>query len=1095
MTYNILQRAGIKITSAVKKPAEFFRYLLFRRAWLQNTDAKKRTAWLDKRRQISPLRGVRYMFQKDFKKHMLNMPMSGAHPHAEAARLRTSTSVAFGDWISTTGYKRYEISMSRREQSCVAVDGQRYIYSARDCALDFRSDPIGKNHILCLTDVDYYVNSTDWAEKYLVGQPVLMYTFVPERLGGDTPNATYSIISSDTVQYTVDGGGRYEHQLWDWDTDMLISYSTKRGKCFVYAVDQFLVAGDNTRRVVFLSPLASFYDPYLIAFDFLKSTSKTLQRRVFGPVGGKFGITAYRRDERDFVCIGEYGGATCEILLTHFNHAYLRFEVAETKNMGSIERYYTAAGAPNAPEAAIVSYAYFSANASKSYGIMGSSVATIPILPMPSLAVPQPVNYQTTLPLVTEEGRATGRVILPPVIEGLALVPAQSYNNDTACIQGRLTAVRNTVVPGREYKTYAAEWKDMLCPIGKGAPVTLEEVVEAQLKPSQKARNKLVLSDWVRAKCSVKAFQKKEVYHKITDPRNISGVPTEHTLALGSYDRGFRIDLKKRAKWFACGETPAELSEKVQQVARSSETIAITDYSRFDGTNSVWLRENIELAALLQWVSPRYREEVTNLLRDEIHAKGRTTHGVRYELLGSRPSGGPTTTTGNTLINHFVIYCARRRVGMSKSEAMNRPGLYYGDDGITSGDTVLFATMDSVAKDLGLKLKSEVVSTGRPVPFVGRVFLDPWSTSSSIQDPKRTLAKLHVTNDVEGIPLTQTIANKMRGYLVTDAQTPVIGDYCRAVLRLEDIKDVQYKEGLDRDLDWRFRNGPYPFEMGDSDLAVDIIAHSLGVTTGAVERYVERLSEVKKIDEFPPPLLKAEPECTLTAVLGGEVYYPGGCNLINNANNESTTAAATTTNTQPTPQPTTTRSAPSRGTPRAAAATAAATDTASQASSASSNAALEPDRGPGPCPLPATAATASAGAAGSCVRAGSGEQPGTPSVSQPSSCTGNGSTAVPAATAGSVPASQRAVTANPVVPRAGVARGGVPLLAGGNREGGGGRNSPNRSARRRKRGGKSGTAPAARAANSSNNKRPAVTGVPLVGAGSNQLAPTAAARS
>ena len=74
-----------------------------------------------------------------------------------------------------------------------------------------------------------------------------------------------------------------------------------------------------------------------------------------------------------------------------------------------------------------------------------------------------------------------------------------------------------------------------------------------------------------------------------------------------------------------------------------------------------------------------------------------------------------------------------------------------------------------------------MIPKGEFVPFLGRIFLDPWSTSNSIQDPQRTLPKIHLTCSEDTIPLEVAAVNKAMGYKVNDEHTPIIGAFCNMI--------------------------------------------------------------------------------------------------------------------------------------------------------------------------------------------------------------------------------------------------------------------------------------------------------------------------
>lgn len=96
---------------------------------------------------------------------------------------------------------------ARREQDVPEIHGVREFYSLRDLGEPHRDDPLDVDkHIITMVDVDYYVPKEDWTANYLVGHPILIFTFAPTRPSGLLPNESYSIDNNNFVTYTVYGG-------------------------------------------------------------------------------------------------------------------------------------------------------------------------------------------------------------------------------------------------------------------------------------------------------------------------------------------------------------------------------------------------------------------------------------------------------------------------------------------------------------------------------------------------------------------------------------------------------------------------------------------------------------------------------------------------------------------------------------------------------------------------------------------------------------------------------------------------------------------------------------------------------------------------
>lgn len=104
------------------------------------------------------------------------------------------------------------------------------------------------------------------------------------------------------------------------------------------------------------------------------------------------------------------------------------------------------------------------------------------------------------------------------------------YNNDVATVQGRVMSQRYNIVPPGRYNEYLFEFLESI-PLGEGVPWSIADVMEKQDGTLKKVRSEKV-RQWIGylPSMTVKAFQKKESYKKVTDPRNISTVHTSHTV-------------------------------------------------------------------------------------------------------------------------------------------------------------------------------------------------------------------------------------------------------------------------------------------------------------------------------------------------------------------------------------------------------------------------------------------------------------------------------------------------------------------------------------------------------------------------------------
>jgi len=365
----------------------------------------------------------------------------------------------------------------------------------------------------------------------------------------------------------------------------------------------------------------------------------------------------------------------------------------------------------------------------------------------------------------------------------------------------------------------------------------------------------------------VRAFMKGESYARPCDPRNISTVGAEHTSRLSAYTYPYKYDVLYPKLWYAPGKPPWMVADRIVDLFQAFAVLSETDYSRFDGTINLWLREHVERASYLLWCSPKFRADLGELLSAEINPRACTSNGLPYDPQASRLSGSPLTTDGNTEINGFVSYSAAREAGMSPEKAMSLLGSHGGDDGVSP---IKPAWLVKAASDLGLKLKC--VRRDNGITFLGRLFYNSSNGQrGSIQDPLRTWRKLHISFAPAYITDRQALANRAAGYRSLDPEAPVIKEW---------TAKVQELTGLEGSID---SDSPYFAQIAEkypefggwpqlpySD-ALEAIAWRLDVGVDEVADFATRVAMAVDLDglyhlwDNPP----ADP--TITVVLDGEV--------------------------------------------------------------------------------------------------------------------------------------------------------------------------------------------------------------------------------
>jgi hypothetical protein len=727
------------------------------------------------------------------------------------------------------------------------------------------------------------------AEILSHGRPVLLYTFYPESVAG-TVHEGYFTIKDDTVDYRVTGGKHVRHKIWNYNEDTLYTensvvsfwqvmkavFSWLTGGRFVAGytvstVDQYNLSPH--RRLVLIVPFAQ--TPSLEGIS-----GEPLQRMKYTVPGGQFNLlTLVRNDEKEpTVSLSQVGElCTAEMPLSTFESVVLGEKHAKTTFLSdTIRRSLLPA------TAATVLHAY-----------VKEHIAYQPC--EVHMAGQLARHYQSVDPRDDndpyEQGTEYAREYAPGPLSETAVFPVESPNNDSCCIRGRLEEPQAKAkrrmrdrIPPRFYR-YANEFIDLVLGDVKhtGVPITVEQVNEKQNRPTQRARSERVMMDSAE-EMSVKAFQKREAYNTVNNPRNISTVHATHTLQLSSFTYAFKEDVLKEKDWYMPCRTPAEIAEAVQQLASECNELVETDFSRFDGSLTYWVRKHVEHALYLTWVSKDHKAELARLLLAELNPPARTRTG-KYQPGCSRLSGSPVTTDGNTEIVGFCGYASNREHGMSPQESIMKIGLGYGDDGLRTGE-VPDATLIRTAHMLGLDLRIEKRATKHTsVSFLSRVFIDPWTTPASIQSPLRTLLKLHTTTNKMDDIVCMGMA-KTDGYLITDSQTPFIGDWCRAYQRnvrrtesdAEKMSRIRYRKKQETnhmdDIPYWSRDEEkksQPWPQGEQVRFLGLVADHLGVTSSELQAHLDTLINYSGPVEKMPRLSIQPQKPKIDATLQGEI--------------------------------------------------------------------------------------------------------------------------------------------------------------------------------------------------------------------------------
>jgi len=810
------------------------------------------------------------------------------HPHKEAAEERNGATASMMQAITSAGLIPYVVSPSAREDELL---GQREFYSLADFSIRPRDDDIPEKACFMMTDVDYYV---EWEEWLRYGHPVLMYTFSPESVADVVKNGHF-VICDDYVEYHVDGGKTVVHRIWDYNQDVMyvklkrptfswISWRMHPYRCLkqsvcwcfaelfshmglvdhanamVFYVDQFAMS--KHRRIVSLIPFARVWmwdgDLY----------GRELRRAKF--TFGEFNVLRISTPEGPMVSLGRTG-VFSSVMIPESKLEVLKvgYELSSKPQLSDTERR-SKLGCDDA----IILHKYLMTGAhSGEYFVHKAG----------DLAK----HYQIVENVDEEEPNDYARLYArAPLANVEAVFPSECRANEIDTIANRVEKPHRMAARVKVracYAEYAREFVDNVVGDCSGSPLSVEEVGELQSGPRQRQRTlRAVLV--AAEKFVARAFQKREPYTVANNPRNITTCPTTHTLRLSGFTLAFKRDVLKHHHWYMPCHTPQEIAESLMRFVSKEREVVMSDFSRFDATVTEWTRRNVEFACYRRWCSATHIGELNRLLESELNPLAFTKTGIKYSPGCSRLSGSPLTTDGNTLINAFHSYATMRRCGFDRKEAMERMGLFYGDDGVSTGE-VGDRAYRAVARDLGLSVKVERSLKHGQINFLSRIFPDLWSSPSSCQDPLRTLAKLHTTVQTT-LPIEDCGIAKCEAYLITDAKTPLLSDWCSAYLRntrarIDDrvVEDVPYWVKQEDD-----RNNSWP--QCSREFLMDTVARCLGVTADEVAKTCEELNTFHG-DVMSMPQLTVAPVAEKVSVIRSQVDAAEGIRVISDCSREN----------------------------------------------------------------------------------------------------------------------------------------------------------------------------------------------------------------
>jgi hypothetical protein len=725
----------------------------------------------------------------------VSMPEPDKHSHPKSASMRNSDSMFLKSIALLTGCEPYFVQASASDQRH-GYYGSREYYWAKDVQIRPSNDIVPHNAMFAFVDVDQYVDMPYFLAHN--DRPVAIATVQPTVCAHSTGEFAFTFDADSVMHYYVSGGAEYHHMVWDYNTDSLLATAKWCGIPYsttVYNVDRRTTSLHHD--VIYLTPSAHWN--FLATLATCLFSAKDLKR--FDLLSGTHLRMFIKTDSDMLISTALPGQYACATVPAALDNTINNLAVVSKNGLtrAAVESHLPVATTPEMTaynrEVATVLYDYYTHNVQRTLLDVVTSSArrslqrlmtsrqtnvAAPVYLKPSVRRYQYGNYDV-------EAKPSLIAFMSPIIDN-AFAPDRTIGNEERARKKRIEDVRSNATLTPFLLTVITEFLEQLIPVpGLLNPLTHDDVRDRQFRPSQ-VRLINEADDTGNPKRIARTFIKSEAYNDAKEPRLITTYNSKDKVEYSRYLYAVS-DWLKTVPSYAFGKNPYDIASAVATLCMQASTVEESDFSKFDGTISPAAR-SFEEALLYRLFAPAHHSAVQELHKAQYNLFAVCTLGTSYHMNTSRGSGSPETSAFNTMVNMFSTYLAHR---MSKSssrfmgpcEAFVRTmrGLYGGDDGLSPD-------LDSNAhyracKLLGLDIKVESIPRGRYVKFLARIYgPDVWTgDSSNCCDVKRQLSKIH-TSVVrpENVSNQQMLVDKMIGYTMSDANTPIVGPLALRVM-------------------------------------------------------------------------------------------------------------------------------------------------------------------------------------------------------------------------------------------------------------------------------------------------------------------------
>lgn len=716
------------------------------------------------------------------------------HSHPVSASNRNADSMTIRKYANLIGREPYFVQCSTPDRR-KALAGSRAYYWPKDCSIQPSSIDAPASPLYAFVDVDQYVDMPYFLANNLA--PVMIATVQPTACAFQANDFAFTFDEEANLHYFVSGGGTYVHPVWHYAQDTLSASKYFLGVPYAttfYSIDRRTTSPHHD--IILLTPIAQWNFLATLANVFISRTPLNRYNLLHYAhnrmqIMTKEGINISTARPNQFAC-ANVPAAVDNTIAT----------LANTSKAGltraAVESHLPLPEDPSSSQlnkemSTILHDFHTLVNSKQSIVEILTTTFTRRLSSIKTLQNMAPVDthvkrYQYGA--YDPDAKPSLVSFMQPLIHE-SFAPDKTRGNEQRAVDKRITAVKSDATNTPFIASAMEEFIKFLVPIPHIlAPTDHDEVYDRQFRPTQRQKldNANDLNHQIR---KIVTFLKTESYTEAKEPRIISTYNDKDKLEYSRYCYAIS-DWFKTIPCYAFGKTPNEVSNAVVEVCRHAQTVANTDISKMDGSISPVLRE-LEKMLIMRLFQPAHHREVTELHAAQYNLFARTPLGIKYNSGTARGSGSPETSIFNTIVNMFSSYLAHRMTfenrtfrQPNKSWTYIIRSLYGGDDGISQDlDPPSYV---KACASLGLTAKIENIQRYEfGVTFLARVYgPHVWQgDASNCADLPRQLSKLHTTvKRPQNISPSQILIDKMSGHAIVDTNTPILGEFARAAMLL-----------------------------------------------------------------------------------------------------------------------------------------------------------------------------------------------------------------------------------------------------------------------------------------------------------------------